>query len=79
LNVRSFVPSGTKTKKCNNIKGLDVWNKFMSFVYSPTFSGLLALVNGYFCIQSLNAGAWGWALVSGFFTWLMAKQYLQLR
>ena len=56
-----------------------MWDKFMSFIYSPTFSGLLALVNGYFCFQSLNAGAWGWALVSGFFTWLMAKQWLEKR
>ena len=56
-----------------------MWNKFMSFVYSSTFSGLLALVNGYFCFVNLNAGNWGWAAVAGFFTWLMAKQYLEMR
>jgi hypothetical protein len=54
-----------------------MWNKFMGFVYSPTFSGLLALLNGYMCIQSLNSGQWGWAIVSGFFTWLMARQYFR--
>lgn len=56
-----------------------MWNKFMRFVYSPEFSaasGLLALVNGCFCFQSLNAGQWGWAALSGFFTWLMARQFL---
>ena len=56
-----------------------MWNKFVSFVYSRTFSGLLALVNGYFCFVNLNAGNWGWAAISGFFTWLMAKQYLETR
>ena len=69
------MPSGTKTKKCNNIKGLDMWDRFMSFIYSRTFSGMLALLNGYFCFQALNAEQWGWAAVSGFFTWLMARQY----
>ena len=54
-------------------------NKFMDFVYSPTFSGILALLNGYFTINALNHGAWGWALVSGFFTWLCAKSYLEKR
>jgi hypothetical protein len=52
-----------------------MWNKFMMFVYSPTFSGLLALLNGFACISALNAGQWGWALVSGFFTWLCARQF----
>ncbi len=54
-----------------------MWDRFMSFIYSRTFSGLLALVNGYFCFQALNAGQWGWAAISGFFTWLMARQYFQ--
>ena len=52
-----------------------MWDKFMGFVYSRTFSGLLALVNGYFCLSALNHGQWGWAALSGFFTWLMARQY----
>ncbi len=56
-----------------------MFDKFMGFVYSRTFAGLLALVNGWVTIQNLNAGAWGWACVSGFFCWLMGRQYLALR
>ena len=47
------------------------------FIYSRTFSGLLALLNGWFCVANLNAGHWGWAAVSGFFTYLCAHQYFQ--
>jgi hypothetical protein len=48
----------------------------MDFIRSRTFSGMLALLNGYFCFQSLNHGQFGWAVLSGFFTWLCAKNYL---
>jgi len=47
----------------------------MDFFHSRTFSGLLALLNGYFCINALNHSAFGWALVSGFFCWLCARNY----
>lgn len=47
----------------------------MNFFYSKTFSGLLALLNGYFCFNALNTHAWGWAAISGFFCWLCAKNY----
>lgn len=50
---------------------------FWSFIYSRTFNGILALANGYFCYDSISHGHYGWALVSGFFCWLMAKQYLE--
>jgi len=47
------------------------------FINSKAFSGLLALMNGYFCFNALNHSQWGWALLSGFFCWLCAKSYFQ--
>ena len=47
----------------------------MDFLRSRTFSGLLALANGVFCIDALNHGAFGWAAVSAFFCWLCARNY----
>ena len=49
------------------------------FIYSQHFSAALALLNGYFCIQSLNNHQWGWALLSGAFCWLCIDNWRRAR
>jgi len=49
------------------------------FFYSPQFSFALALLNGWFCLVNLNAGQWGWALLSGTFCWLCVDNWRRTR
>ena len=49
------------------------------FFYHPNFAFALALLNGWFCIVNLNAGAWGWAALSGGFCYLCADNWRRMR
>ena len=49
------------------------------FLYSRNFSAALALLNGYFCISSLNHHQFGWALLSGVFCWYCIDNWRRAR
>jgi hypothetical protein len=56
-----------------------MFDKVMEVVNSKHFAGVLGFLNGWFCFVNVSHGEWGWAVLSGFFCWLMLYQWCRLK
>lgn len=52
-------------------------NKFVDWLCSRNVAGVLALVNGVFCVNSMWNASYMWAAVSGLFAVLCARSYFR--